>query len=121
MDIGASQQCVTFGCNVVLKNYFELLNNINFSKTIYCTYYWLIFSFFFLQKVLHAIYLKNNPKYVVLDKKVLGCKKYLQVLFRKYGARKSKYTLKPLLGQHMVHFTLNLDGVGPVENRPSIN
>ena len=49
MDIGASQQCVTFGCNVVLMNYFELLNNINFSKIIYCTYYWLIFSFFFLQ------------------------------------------------------------------------
>ena len=31
--------------------------------------------------------------------------KYLEVLFGKSGAHKSKYTLKPLLSQNMVHFT----------------
>ena len=30
--------------------------------------------------------------------------KYLEVLFGKYGEYKSKYTLKPILCQNMVHF-----------------
>ena len=39
------------------------------------------------------------------QKKVLGCKEYFEVLFGKSGAYKSKYTIKPLLSQNMVHFT----------------
>ena len=31
--------------------------------------------------------------------------KYLKVIFGKSGAYKSKYSLKPLLRQNMVHFT----------------
>ena len=34
MDLGASQRCVLFGYNVLLKNYSELLNHTYFSKLI---------------------------------------------------------------------------------------
>ena len=46
---------------------------------------------------------KNPPKLSVWDLKVIGCKKYWEVLFGKSDAYKSKYTLKPLLNQNMVN------------------
>ena len=36
--LGASQQCIPFGCNVCLKNYSELLNHSYFSKLIWSMY-----------------------------------------------------------------------------------
>ena len=54
---------------------------------------------------------KKLPKEGVLDKKVLGYKKYLEVLFGKSGKYKSKYTVKPFLSQNMVHFTLRTKSV----------
>ena len=48
---------------------------------------------------------KKPPKEGVLDKKVLGYTKYLEVLFGKSVKYKYKYTVKPFLSQNMVHFT----------------
>ena len=48
---------------------------------------------------------KNASKQGILTNKLLGCKTYLKVFWGKSGAYKSKYTLKPLLGQSTVHFT----------------
>ena len=48
---------------------------------------------------------KDASKQGILTNKLLGCKTYLKVFFGKSSAYKSKYTLKPLLGQSMEHFT----------------
>ena len=59
------------------------------------------YYFIFLEYVSHDWNIhfkhKTTPKSGVLTLKVLRYKTNLEVLFEKYGAYKSKYTLKPLL------------------------
>ena len=83
LALGATQQCVLFGKNVF------------FGKS--ATY-----------KGKFALTTESVYKDLVGNiglKKLWQRKKYLKVLFLgKSGAFKSKYTLKPLLSQNMVHF-----------------
>ena len=66
MDLGASQQCVISRVKVFIKNYFELLNNPNFSKFICWMYYWLRFHILLLLEVfypwLSVFFTKNASK-----------------------------------------------------------
>ena len=106
MDLGASQQCVLFGWNFFLKNYSELLNHSYFSKLIMSIKCW--FFFFFCNiwfYMIIVLFNQNCLKIGCFVVKVLRPNEYLEVLFWKSGAYKSKYTLKHLLSQKMVHLT----------------
>ena len=106
MDLGATKQCVLFGCKVFWKNYSELLKLLwplccwQYKK---CNnrFYRIKVDFFFLKKIL------QNKVFFLLNKKVLWQKRYLEVFFWKSGIYKSKYTPTPFLNQNMVHFTLH--------------
>ena len=81
MDLGASQKFVIFGYNVFAKNWFYIIG----------------MGFVFL----------NQKR---LQHRVFWTKKYMDVkstyrYFWKSTQNKSKYTLKSLLSQNMVHFT----------------
>ena len=75
MDIGASQQCIIYGCNFFLSNDSELLNHFNFLKLILQMYFWLSFPFFFLAKIFFFPLPFGWIKYSYLD--TLNTKKKL--------------------------------------------
>ena len=89
MVLGASQQCIIFGCYIFLNNYSELPYHLNFSKLILQMYFGLSFPLFFWPKSFFHVFgffffLTNRPpKEGVLDKKILGCKKVFQGSFWK--------------------------------------
>ena len=94
-------------CRIFCPNFLIMYSCTNYY--VQCIVDTVLLLFFLQQKVLNDwsfFYTKHLQSRVFSSTKVLRPKKYLEVLFGKFGAYKSNYTLKPLLSKNMVNFTL---------------